>query len=70
MCSGRGSDDGKNALFCSNDDQHHVQGLQRGTLPDEDGGRADVGLRQQAGRIPQQTPAGHAALVGKVWPLL
>lgn len=51
--SGCGSDDGKNALFISSDGQCHVQDFQRGTLPDEDGGRADVGLRQQAGQFPQ-----------------
>lgn len=51
--SGRSSDDGKTALFGSNDGQCHVQDFQRGTLPDEDGRRADVGLRQPAGRVPQ-----------------
>ena len=70
VSSGRGGDDGEVAVCCSYDDERHIQDLQGRPLPDQARGRADVGLRQRPGRLPQQIPARDAAHQGEVWPVL
>lgn len=66
---GRGSDDGEPVPVHQTTGQLHHQIFQRGGVHHQAGGRADVGLRQQAGRLPQEVPAGPTAHIGEVWPL-
>lgn len=67
--SGRGSDDGEPLPVYPQAGQRHHYWFWRGGLHHQVGGRADVGLRQQAGRLPQEVPAVTNAHRGEVWPL-
>lgn len=66
---GRGSDDGEPVPVDPQAGQLHHQRFWRGGLSHQVGGRADVGLRQQAGRFPQEVSAITNAYKGEVRPL-